>query len=375
MLLLAYFFSSNPKQLDKASDHSHTVFITQPPNFDKEPKRSKADDTDWHRTVGLSLDPLFDEMGYNTDVEVDLSMKSQRADIIVVRRVGNIVKQPNLPEDFWRAFDNLNERNIITFKSYSESFNDFAFAELYGHYTNYCKTKGAKPEQVNLYVITHHFPRDVLAPFMEKELGEKAMVEEVIEDEVYDLRPGNLPPIRIIVCRTTSNPILALFSGDREKVLENYERIKRETTLLNKVSRYLDKIRAYYGEIVKNMYTREDFIRDNPPKDRPTLLPWENELWDANMHQAELKGIEQGIEQGLIQARTTLFQLLKHRYGIDETEQERIQKLIQPIRSLKLLGQLTNLCLDCEDLNGFMARLDEKLTESNPSDFDKPITF
>ena len=37
------------------------------------------------------------------------------------------------------------------------------------------------------------------------------------------------------------------------------------------------------------MYTREDFIRDNPRKNRPTLLPWENELWDVNTFHSQLK--------------------------------------------------------------------------------------
>ena len=40
----------------------------------------------WHRLAGLVLQPLFDQLGCETQIEVDLSLKEQRVDIIVVQR-------------------------------------------------------------------------------------------------------------------------------------------------------------------------------------------------------------------------------------------------------------------------------------------------
>lgn len=96
------------------------------------------------------------QLGYETEVEIDISMKSQLIDIICVRRE-KIVK-PTLPPIYWEVFGALNEHNLFSFKSYSESFNGQSLEEFYGHLTNYCKVKGVKREAVNLYVLTSHFP-------------------------------------------------------------------------------------------------------------------------------------------------------------------------------------------------------------------------
>ena len=40
----------------------------------------------WHRLAGLVLQPLFDQLGCETEIEVDLSLKEQRIDIIVVQK-------------------------------------------------------------------------------------------------------------------------------------------------------------------------------------------------------------------------------------------------------------------------------------------------
>ncbi len=80
------------------------------------------DRADWHRILGLILLPLFDLMGYHTDVEVDLSLKKQLADIITVSRDATGWIPPDLPPDFWAVFDNLNDHNIITLMYTKEDF-------------------------------------------------------------------------------------------------------------------------------------------------------------------------------------------------------------------------------------------------------------
>ncbi|MEM7133933.1 MAG: hypothetical protein AAF702_46995 [Chloroflexota bacterium] len=117
---------------------------------------NEDDSLRYHRIAGLAVTPIMDDLGCSTEVEIDLSMKSQFVDIVSVRRE-KIVK-PTLPSIYWEVFGRLNEHNLFSFKSYSESFNGAALEEFYGHLTNYCKVREVRREQVNLYVLTNHFP-------------------------------------------------------------------------------------------------------------------------------------------------------------------------------------------------------------------------
>src|SRR3989337_4485126 len=108
--------------------------------------RQKIDDVDiikmskrtqWHRVLGLVLEPVFKELGYDVRIEDDLSLKKQIVDIVVIRKSKDLLKGTTLPKIFWEVFEDFNEHNLISFKSYSESFTSHACEELYGHLTNY----------------------------------------------------------------------------------------------------------------------------------------------------------------------------------------------------------------------------------------------
>lgn len=103
---------------------------------DKQPAEERADQ---HRIAGLALAPVLTRLGYATEVEVDVSFQRQLIDVTAVLRVQ--IMQPTLPPQYWQVFDELNEHNLISFKSYSESFNAQALEEFFGHLTNYCKVK------------------------------------------------------------------------------------------------------------------------------------------------------------------------------------------------------------------------------------------
>ncbi|MBM3235427.1 hypothetical protein FJZ31_03925 [Candidatus Poribacteria bacterium] len=47
------------------------------------------------------------------------------------------------------------------------------------------------------------------------------------------------------------------------------------------------------------MYTKEDFLRDYPPKEHPFVFPWEKEYHEKAIQEATQQGIEQGVEQGI----------------------------------------------------------------------------
>lgn len=91
----------------------------------------------------MVLKPLFKLLGYFTQLEVDLSLKQQLLDILVIRREKIPPSDSGLPKIYWEAFDNLNEHNLISFKSFRESFNGEALEEFFGHLTNYRKVNGS----------------------------------------------------------------------------------------------------------------------------------------------------------------------------------------------------------------------------------------
>ena len=62
-------------------------------------------------------------------------MKSQLIDIISVRRA-KLVK-PTLPPLYWEVFGQLNEHNLFSFKSYSESYLNQIHNARWGHYTSW----------------------------------------------------------------------------------------------------------------------------------------------------------------------------------------------------------------------------------------------
>lgn len=248
----------------------------------------------WHRLAGLVLTPLFKQLGCETQLEVDVSLQKQLVDIIVVRKEKDVVDYSSLPPIYWQAFDDLNAHNLMTFKSYSESFNAEALEELYGHLTNYRKVNEVASGQINLYAIVHHYPRDFFRPFEGSEF-----LKTVKDKEIFDFDLGVLKRVRFIITRETDNPVLALFSGDYQKVFDSYNHIKEHTTLLSAISTYLNRLSQYYGEEVLNMYTKEDFMRDYPLKDyAPFAFPWEKEY-----HDQELKKVAQeAAEKAKIEA-------------------------------------------------------------------------
>ena len=244
--------------------------------------------------MGLILEPLFDKLGYETKIEYDLSKKQQFIDVIAVKKKADAPIEYDLPEDYWKNFGELNDHNLISFKSYSESFNGFALLELFGHYISYLKECEADPNSVNLYAITNHFPKKLLDPF--KEAG---FVKEFEDSQSIILHIPGLKPVRFLLTRNTSNPVLQLFSGKREKIVSAYKELEQRTDLLNRISGYFQEIVQYYDDEVNEMYTKEDFFRDHPDHSQPYFrFPWEKEQYEKDLKNSRKAGEDKGIIKG-----------------------------------------------------------------------------
>ena len=285
----------------------------------------------WHRLLGLILEPLFDKLGYETKIEYDLSKKQQFIDIIAVKKKQNQPIQHNLPDEYWKNFGELNLHNLISFKSYSESFGGFSLMELFGHYISYIKENDIDGNEVNLYVITNHFPQKLLKPFYRA-----GFIEENTEEESVDLAIPGLKPVRFLLTRETSNPVLLLFSGEKEQVGSAFAELKDRTDLLNQISRYFNEILAYYNEEVLTMYTKEDFLRDHPPESQSHFLfPWEEEYHQQEVKKGKVEGKIEGLKEGKIKGALETIQGLYQDGVISKEEyQKRVEELKEQLNSL-----------------------------------------
>jgi hypothetical protein len=95
----------------------------------------------WHRWLGILLTDLFVGRPWSVAIEEELSLRSQRLDILIVERRDEVGARPdpNAWNDLPDGFDNLAAHNLLSYKSAAEPFNAWALEELIGHYVTYRK--------------------------------------------------------------------------------------------------------------------------------------------------------------------------------------------------------------------------------------------
>ncbi len=232
----------------------------------------------WHRLFGLVLDDFFSGTAWEVVLELDLSRKVQRLDVVVVRR-----GEGPMPQVLPDGFGPLAEHNLITFKSLREPLDGWALKELVGHAVNYRKLVSPSlddliPEaSIRLFGIAMRFPR---------KLAEQVKLERCSEG-VYEVQWGT-DPIRVLVLsevpETERNAVWNLFSGDADRVqhaaFRYHGRRSEISTILNQL------FENYQAEGVTMPYTVDDFMRDVtlehlkllPPEERLRGLPPEERL-------------------------------------------------------------------------------------------------
>src|ERR1700722_9397596 len=115
-----------------------------------------------HRLFGLSWMDFFQGTGFDVETEVDLSLKQQFVDLVLIRRGLGPIPRP-LPD----GFEDLVAHNLITFKSYQEALDAWALCELIGHYVNYRKQSSLslddlRPESdYRLFAVCARFPQQL----------------------------------------------------------------------------------------------------------------------------------------------------------------------------------------------------------------------
>lgn len=193
----------------------------------------------WHDLLSAVLIDFFDDSPYVVETEMDLSLRKQFLDLVVIRKTAGEFHR-TLPD----GFAPLANHNLISFKSHQDSFDNWSMLELIGHYVNYRKQtsaslKGLLPEEhFQLFGITSRFPEG---------LSQQIRLEER-QPGVYDISIGALR-IRLLVIRDLPdepvNAMLKLFSIVPTQIAfacQNYRSISPHTTgIVDKLIRKYQK--------------------------------------------------------------------------------------------------------------------------------------
>jgi hypothetical protein len=182
-----------------------------------------------HRLFGLSWTDFFQGTRIVVEMELDLSLKQQLLDLVIISREPGPLPRP-MPD----GFEELAAHNLITFKSHQEALDPWALWELVGHFVNYRKQaspsmKDLLPEEdFRLCAVCARYPHNLA----------QQVALTPLRDGVYEVQGLGLR-IRLIVVNQlplqAHNAMLHLFSA-REELLrygrEHYRPHSQETSTL-----------------------------------------------------------------------------------------------------------------------------------------------
>ncbi|NJL60405.1 MAG: hypothetical protein HC887_13000 [Desulfobacteraceae bacterium] len=89
---------------------------------------------DWHRLFGITLTDYFSDTAYSVELEKDLSLRKQFLDVVIIEK-----KDGRMPDNLPDGLEDMAAHNLLSYKSFRESFDDWSADELVGHFVNYRK--------------------------------------------------------------------------------------------------------------------------------------------------------------------------------------------------------------------------------------------
>jgi hypothetical protein len=240
-----------------------------------------------HRLFGLSWIDFFQGTTVTVDTEIDLSLRKQLLDLILIRTGAGPIPRP-LPD----GFEELAAFNLLTFKSHQETLDAWTLCELVGHYVNYRKQYSPSLHELlpesdfRLFAVCARYPRN---------LGQEVALTPLREG-VYEVQVLTLP-IRIVVVHELplhdQNAMLHLFSA-REEALrygrDHYRPYSRDTSTLllelfqtyeEEESTVPDKLQEFVRRSIDkllNSLSAEERLKGLPPEEIRKQLPVEERL-------------------------------------------------------------------------------------------------
>jgi hypothetical protein len=220
-----------------------------------------------HRLFGLTWIDFFRGTDIDVETEIDLSLKQQFLDLVLIRKGPGPVPRP-LPD----GFEDLAAHNLVTFKSHQEALDGWALCELVGHYVNYRKQSSPSLQDLlpepdfRLFAVCARYPNN---------LAQQVALTPVREG-VYEV---GLPTLRIRVIvlsqlpQAEHNAMLHLFSA-REELLrygkEHYRPHSPETSTLlyelfkaySEGTEMSDKLKEFVRQSI------DELLKSLPPEER-----------------------------------------------------------------------------------------------------------
>ncbi len=206
-----------------------------------------------HRLFGLSWIDFFQGTAIAVETELDLSLKLQFLDVVIIRKGSEPVPR-RLPD----GFEELAAHNLLTFKSHQEALDGWALWELVGHFVNYRKQASPSLQDLlpepdfRLFAVCARFP---------KNLAQQGAMT-TLREGVYDVRGLGLT-IRIIVVnqlpQEEHNAMLHLFSAREELLRYGREHFLPHST---ETSSLLYKLFETYSEEPDMPDKLKEFVRE-----------------------------------------------------------------------------------------------------------------
>ncbi len=233
--------------------------------------------TPFHRLFGLSWIDFFDGTDVEVETELDLSIKKQLIDLIIVRKGSSPIPW-RLPD----GFEVLAPYNLVTFKSYQEALEDYTLLELIGHFVNYRKRISPSLDSLlpmsdfRLFAVSARFPSNLA----------KIVTLLSVKPGVYDVSGFGIT-IRVIVVnellKEDHNAMLHLFSAREELIRYGQEHYHphspgTSTLLLQLLNAYSEDqtMHAKLEEFVRQ--SLDDILKKLPPEELRKFLPIEERL-------------------------------------------------------------------------------------------------
>ncbi len=208
----------------------------------------------WHRIFGMALTQYLAGSAWQVEVEVDLSLRQQRLDVVILRRAAD-GPQPHWPDGFGAPA----AYNLLTFKALQDPLDDWALKELAAHGVNYRKLVSPDPDRLlpeadfRLLAASMRFPRA---------LAERVALQPQ-GPGTYDVQWGT-DTVRVLVLRempeADQNLVWNLFSGDPARIAAAFQRLQPQRRTWSSL---VNDLLAHYGlEGMPMPYTMEDYERD-----------------------------------------------------------------------------------------------------------------
>jgi hypothetical protein len=208
----------------------------------------------FHRLFGLSWIDFFQGTTFNVEPEMDLSLKQQFIDLVIIRR-GPGPSPRRLPD----GFEDLAPHNLLTFKSHQEALDLWALWEFVGHFVNYRKQASPSMQELlpendfRLFAVCARFPQN---------LAQQVALER-IQAGVYEVRELGLR-IRISVLsqlpQEEHNAMLHLFSAREELIRYGQEHYRPHSP---ETSTILYELFKTYSEEPDMPEKLKDFVRQS----------------------------------------------------------------------------------------------------------------